>query len=91
MTKGASKTVLKYGKVPVMSETSVLKMLGANHISGIQHLVGMQFYILSDAWKQLWKRRKSSVDTSMTATGLHRDVHVIYPSLIYSRHLLFLK
>jgi len=28
--------VLNIGKVPVMSETSVLKMLGANHISGIQ-------------------------------------------------------
>jgi len=33
-TKGASETVLKHGKVPVMSEMSVLQMLGANHISG---------------------------------------------------------
>jgi len=39
MTKGVSETVLKHGKVPVMSETSVLKMLGANHISGFQSLV----------------------------------------------------
>jgi len=36
ITKGASETVLKHGKVPVMSETSVLKMLGAYHISGFQ-------------------------------------------------------